>query len=91
MSFNPEALDRHITGNYGEDQFRDRDCGKPMQDGPCQLDPDHRGRHTTVAYYCDACGKMRRGSAPEAVSYDINGEVDVEVCWFCVNVGYTRP
>ena len=34
-----DALDRHITGNYGEDQFKDygpevRYCGK-VHDGPC--------------------------------------------------------
>jgi len=25
MNFNPAALDRYITGNYGEDQFKDFD------------------------------------------------------------------
>ena len=63
-----------------------RYCGRPMQDGSCQLDPDHRGRHTTVAFYCDLCGQMRRGSAPAAQLRDINGDIDVEACWFCVNV-----
>ncbi len=88
MTYDSAALDRYITGNYGEDQFRSLPgCAKPMRDGYCQLHPDHRGRHTTVAFYCDACGHMRRGSTPAAVAYDVNGDVDVEVCWFCVNVG----
>ena len=61
-------------------------CTEMLRDGGCQLDPDHRGRHTTVAFYCDACGHMRRGSTPTAVAYDVNGVVDVVACWFCVNV-----
>ncbi len=88
MTLNPEALDRYITGNYGEDQFgSDMDgCGELLRDGYCVLDPEHRGRHTTVGFYCDLCGKMRRGSTPAAQLRDANGEVDVEACWFCVNV-----
>jgi len=83
MRLDPEALDRHITGNYGEDQFRDHDCGYSMQDGPCHLDLDHPGRHTTIAYYCDSCGRMRR-SRPVTVLVDANGDIDVEFCFMCV-------
>lgn len=60
-------------------------CGKEMRDGPCRLDPDHRGRHSTVAFYCDACGKMRRGHWA-ATARDSDGVIDVVFCWFCVNV-----
>ena len=28
-----DALDRHITGNYGEDQFRDDDIGREIAEG----------------------------------------------------------
>jgi hypothetical protein len=68
-------------------------CDKPMRDGPCVMDLDHRGRHTTVGFYCDCCGKTRRGT-PESQLRDINGTVDVVACWFCVNVtfaDYTQP
>jgi hypothetical protein len=121
-----QGLDRYITGNYGEDQFRDewqcpghnvrfighepddydhpetgqhpvyqcrncgelfdsRYCGKPMRDGACVLDLDHRGRHTTVGFYCDNCGKMRRGQ-PAGSARDIDGEPLADFCWFCMNV-----
>ncbi len=78
------ALDRYITGNYGEDMFRG-DCRKAMRDGSCVLDYDHRGRHTTVGFFCDSCGMMRRGTW-EAVAHDADGVVDVVFCWFCVKV-----
>ena len=34
MTFDPAALDRHITGNYGEDQFKDYDEDQPDDEGP---------------------------------------------------------
>jgi hypothetical protein len=61
------------------------DCGSQMRDGPCLLDSDHRGRHTTVGFYCDSCGKMRRGQ-PAGQQTDTDGVVDVVFCWFCLNV-----
>lgn len=60
-------------------------CGKPLRTGQCVLDADHRGRHTTVAFYCDCCGKMRRGS-PDVIGRDINGDPDIAACWFCTHV-----
>ncbi len=77
MSLSPEALDLPRIWSR---------CEELLRDGYCVLDPEHRGRHTTVGFYCDLCGKMRRGSAPAAQLRDVNGEVDVEACWFCVNV-----
>jgi hypothetical protein len=56
-----------------------------MRDGLCRMDPDHKGRHTTVAYYCDGCGQMRR-SHPVAHYYDINGDIDASLCFMCVTV-----
>lgn len=36
MDLNPNELDRHITGNYGEDQFQgQREC--PTCEGTCTL------------------------------------------------------
>ena len=60
-------------------------CGKKLQTGFCGMDEGHRGRHSTVVFYCDSCGKMRRGH-PEGRALDSNGDVDVEFCWFCINV-----
>ena len=90
--FNAQALDRYITGNYGEDQFKNLhdQCGEEMRSGVCTLDPDHRGRHTTVSFFCDQCGQMRRGSAPHTVvtqlMEDGYRETVAEICFMCVEV-----
>ena len=62
-------------------------CERPMRRyGSCQLDAGHRGRCSTVAHYCDGCGKRRR-SAPESVARNQwDGEVEAQFCWFCVRV-----
>jgi hypothetical protein len=68
---------------------RDLACNHRLQDGSCQLDPDHPGRHTTVAYYCDSCGRMRR-SQPVTHVVDANGDIDVDICFMCER-GLTGP
>lgn len=38
-------------------------CARRLRGGGrCALDPDHRGRCSSVAFCCDACGKTYRGS-----------------------------
>lgn len=54
-------------------------CLSAMRDGPCRLDKGHRGRCSTVAFYCDGCGKRRRG-APRSANED------VAFCFLCVDV-----
>lgn len=54
-------------------------------DGFCLLDKGHKGRHSTVVFYCDGCGKARRG-APTQYGYDGNGEIDVSFCFMCTHV-----
>lgn len=49
----------------------------------------HRGRHTTVAFCCDVCSTYRRGS-PAGIEYDTNGDPDLGICWFCLNVTAER-
>jgi hypothetical protein len=51
----------------------------------CLMDKDHRGRCSSVVFYCEACNKTRRGRYYQA-AFDGNGEVDVVFCWFCVHV-----
>jgi hypothetical protein len=92
--FSPQALDRHITGNYGEDQFSLPDqCSREMRDGHCVLDPGHRGRHTTVGFFCDQCGLMRRGQ-PHTIVTQLMGdgyrEPMAEVCFMCAVVEVRR-
>ena len=87
MMIDSAALDRHITGNWGEDQYKY--CGKPMQDGNCQMDTDHKGRHSTVTFYCDICGKTRRGYPHVAVmdrQSDGYSEHVADVCFMCAVV-----
>jgi hypothetical protein len=55
--------------------------------GFCLLDKEHHGRHSTVAFSCDCCGKTRRGR-PQAVQYDVNGDVAVVACFMC-SIGET--
>lgn len=59
-------------------------CEQPMRDGTCQMDAGHRGRHTTVAYYCDYCGKTRRSVETfferQSDGYD---EPVADVCFMC--------
>ena len=70
-------------------QFKNMDCDKLMRDGFCVLDPGHRGRHSTVGFFCDSCSRMRRGT-PAGQATDANGDVDVVFCWFCLNVEHPR-
>jgi len=63
-------------------------CNTTMhRGGTCVLDNDHHGRHTTSAFYCDACGKMRRGQ-PSAVEEVRLGDGTLDdrfyFCFLCV-------
>lgn len=57
--------------------------GHKTQHGYCLLDKGHKGRHSTVVFWCDACGKARRGEPAYRSE-------DVSVCWFCRNVDANR-
>lgn len=61
-------------------------CPHPIRNTTCQLDEGHRGRHSTVTFYCDSCGQRRRGQ-PEASAYNPwDGLPEADFCWLCVNV-----
>lgn len=62
-----------------------RTCLHRLRGGLCEGDLGHRGRHSTVWYWCDACGRSRRGQ-PYRVQVDANGEPDVEFCFMCCEV-----
>ena len=74
-----------VTYTHWELMHPDHNCLKQMRTGLCQLDRGHRGRHTTVAFYCDMCGKYRKGE-PYRKYYDINGDLDVVGCFMCQEV-----
>lgn len=44
--------------------------------GFCLLTKGHRGRHSTVVFGCDACGKTLRGSPS-------SGNDEVQFCFLC--------
>lgn len=72
----------------GKAYKRDLICGEPMysdfahkkQDRVCNMHKGHRGRHCSVAWYCDACSKAQRGQ-PAAWGQD--GEFTVPICFMC--------
>lgn len=70
-----------------------RRCSEQMRNGTCQLNPGHRGKHTTQVFYCEGCGKYRRGT-PAAVSRVVlgDGSIDDEFvfCFLCVVEGERR-
>ena len=54
----------------------------PLSTGLCTMDKGHNGRHTTVSFWCDVCGKMRRGS-PAYVDVDADEYGKAQACWMC--------
>lgn len=66
-------------------------CETVLRTGRCEMDGGHRGRHTTVAFFCDECQKMRRGRpythGGQRMS-DGTFEVAADFCWFCIEVKY---
>ena len=59
-------------------------CDHPMRNGTCQLDPGHRGRHTTAAHgRCDGCSRVMR-TPPYAYSRDGEHERGLAFCFLCV-------
>jgi hypothetical protein len=60
LNLDKEALDRHITGNYGEDQFIDDD---DQLFGYCDM-----CETKTEGYICEECGHDKR--KPTIHGYD---------------------
>jgi hypothetical protein len=54
-------------------------CLHQLRSGKCRMDKDHRGRHSTVVFGCDGCGKTVRGTP--ASSHPDEG---VAFCFLCV-------
>lgn len=57
-----------------------------MRDGFCEVESGHRGRCSTVAFYCDGCGRQCRGQ-PHATHQDLqsdgNYEPVADFCFMC--------
>lgn len=58
-------------------------CCRPMTTGRCVLKLGHRGRHSTIGFYCDGHGRMVRGT-PAQTLYNGDGVPDVTLCFLCV-------
>lgn len=70
---------RYVSTNAGV-------CGKEMRTGNCTMDADHRGRHTTVSFYCDGCGKVRRGTPVGQYRNPWDGTTEAIFCFMCMRV-----
>lgn len=58
-------------------------CGHAMRGGRfCTMNHDHRGRHASVTYLCDGCGKRRRGQ-PHRWAPDGEYEMGLAFCFMC--------
>lgn len=58
-------------------------CEHPVRGGgTCQLDPGHRGYHSTVTFGCDGCGKTRRGQ-PHTYAPDGEYPRGLQFCFLC--------
>jgi excinuclease UvrABC ATPase subunit len=71
VTFDPAALDRHITGNYGEDQFADSvaadDCPSCDAEGALRVESV---QDNLWNIYCDACGdRFRKESLDDIETY----------------------
>lgn len=51
-------------------------CLHTLRTGPCRMPKGHRGRHTTVVFFCDSCCKTRRGSP-------YRSNEDADFCFMC--------
>jgi hypothetical protein len=69
-----EALDRHITGNWGEDSVREecahcRHCGRPIvQDKGAWVDPEAMGDDSVWREVCDAHDTFTAEHEPDVQS-----------------------
>lgn len=61
----------------------DKTCLREMRTGLCLMDKGHRGRCSTVVFWCDGCGKSRRGMPHAEVRNNFDGTVEVELCFMC--------
>lgn len=60
---------------------------RPMLGGTfCMLDDGHKGRCSSVAFYCDGCGKRRRSRPASTMVNPADGVVEGEFCFMCVSV-----
>ncbi len=65
----------------------DSTCLKPLERSqiPCTMDAGHRGKCSSITFYCEICGKRRR-SQPYRTAYDPDGVPDAHFCYMCVEV-----
>lgn len=63
-------------------------CDYELRSGKCQMEQTHKGRHSTVTFYCESCGKIRRGT-PHSQSFVRLGDGTIDdifdFCFMCCN------
>lgn len=62
-------------------------CDEPLRTGACTLRVGHRGRHATVSFCCEACGKTRRGTPTTTQIVRFGEEIDdvFDFCFLCAS------
>lgn len=69
----------------GKEHALSQICGREMRNNRvCIMDPCHKGRHASVAFCCDGCGKMRR-SQPHVTSEEAGS-----YCFMCASPQMAR-
>jgi len=66
----------HVMRGWQAPMYGAEAGGQRVQHGRCLLEPGHRGRHATIVFYCDGCGRTRRGEP------HVHDE-DVSFCFMC--------
>lgn len=96
----PNDIQRHIDSGYAlvDDPehrgrtcmvSRKRTCLREMRTGRCLMDEGHRGRCSTAVFYCETCGKARRGQPYRTEQVRLgDGSIDDEFsfCFMCARV-----
>lgn len=75
------------VGGHGRGCKLEGKHGRPLRNGGyCLLDEDHRGRCSSVTFYCDGCGKYRRSQPVAQVRNEHDGVVEAQLCFMCEHV-----
>ncbi len=80
-----EALDRHITGNYGEEQFRGCDGADQAEHDACDGIDCRCTCHTEVDPACERCGMAASDHKPFLVSEELYGTYEDIICPICIH------
>lgn len=69
------------------------ECCHPMRTGLCERSKDHKGKHTTVVFCCELCGRVVPGQPYRQGVYYLYGEIEdvFDYCFPCVKESQRSP